>query len=132
MRTKVLATLVVFIGWGLAAPNPSAQAQRTGAASAAAVPESALAGVTPPPDYVIGPDDVLSVFVWREKDLSSDVLVRPDGKVTLNLINEIQAAGLTPDELRMVVTKSYSKWLEEPTVTVQVKQINSRKVFITG
>jgi polysaccharide export outer membrane protein len=81
---------------------------------------------------VIGPDDVLSIIFWREKDLSGDVSVRPDGRISLPLLNEIDAAGLTPEELRTRVTEAANKLLEEPTVTVVVKQINSRKVFITG
>ena len=132
MRTHALAKTTVLVFIGLAATTLSAQTPRTGTETPAAMPAGAAVGVTPPPDYVIGPDDVLSVFVWRDKDLSGDVLVRPDGKVTLPLINEVQAAGLTPDELRLILTKAYSKLLEEPIVTVQAKQINSRKVFITG
>jgi polysaccharide biosynthesis/export protein len=132
MRTHALAKTTVLVFVGLAATTLSAQTPRTGTVTPAATPASASVGVTAPPDYVIGPDDVLSVFIWRDKDLSSDVLVRPDGKVTLPVINEVQAAGLTPDELRLTLTKAYAKFLEEPIVTVQAKQINSRKVFITG
>ncbi len=90
------------------------------------------AGVEAPADYVIGPDDVLTVVFWREKELSSEVAVRPDGKITLPLVNDIQAAGLTPEQLRDELTKAAEKFVEGPTVTVVVKQINSRKVFVTG
>jgi len=89
-------------------------------------------GVTPPPGYVIGPDDQLSILFWREKDLSADVTVRPDGKITLPLINELQAAGLTPEQLRVVVTEHARRFVEDPNAVVVVRQINSRKVFITG
>jgi polysaccharide export outer membrane protein len=130
MRTAVL-TVLVFAGCSFAAPTLSAQAQRP-STGAAAMPESAFVGVTPPADYVIGPDDALTVIVWREKEMSGDVLVRPDGKITLPLVNEVQAAGMTPDELRLILTKAVSKFVEEPSVIVQVKQINSRKVFILG
>ena len=58
---------------------------------------------------MIGPDDVLSVSFWRDKDLSTDVVVRPDGKISLPLINDIQAAGLTPEELRKNVTEAASE-----------------------
>jgi polysaccharide biosynthesis/export protein len=85
-----------------------------------------------PPDYVIGPDDQLSVVFWREKDMSGDVVVRPDGKISLPLLNDIQAAGLTPDQLREKLAQAASKYVEDTTVTVVVRQINSRKVFITG
>ena len=89
-------------------------------------------GVEAPAGYVIGPDDVLTVVFWREKELSSEVAVRPDGKITLPLVNDIQAAGLTPEQLRDELTKAAEKFVEGPTVTVVVKQINSRKVFVTG
>jgi polysaccharide export outer membrane protein len=83
-------------------------------------------------DYVIGPDDVLVVQFWREKDLSAEVTVRPDGKVSLPLLNDIRAAGLTPEQLRDAVLETARKYVEDPIATVIVKQINSRKVFITG
>jgi polysaccharide export outer membrane protein len=81
---------------------------------------------------VIGPDDQLSIIYWREKDLSADVVVRPDGLISLPLLNDVQASGLTPEELRVAITKGATKFVEEPTVSVVVKTINSRKVFITG
>ena len=89
-------------------------------------------GVTPPADYVIGPDDVLSIVIWREKEMSSEVVVRPDGRISLPLVNELQAAGLTPAQLRIAVEKAASKWVKEPDATVIVKTINSRKVSILG
>jgi polysaccharide export outer membrane protein len=85
-----------------------------------------------PPGYVIGVDDVLAVLFWREKDLSGDVVVRPDGKITLPLLNDVQAAGLTPEDLRVALTTAATKYVAEPNVTVVVRQINSRRVFITG
>ena len=84
------------------------------------------------PDYLIGPDDVLSVMFWREKDLSGDVAVRPDGKISLPLLNDVQAAGLTPLELRDRLSDEAKRFVEDPNVSVVVKQINSRKVFVTG
>jgi polysaccharide export outer membrane protein len=85
-----------------------------------------------PTGYVIGPDDVLAVVFWRDKDMSAEVTVRPDGKITLPLINEVQAAGQTPEQLRDTLQQAATKFLEDPTVSVVVKTINSRKVFITG
>ena len=87
---------------------------------------------SPPPDYVIGPGDVLNIIVWREQDLTVEATVRPDGRISLPLINDVEAAGLTPDRLRVVVAQAASKFVEAPTVTIVVKQINSRTVFITG
>jgi len=88
--------------------------------------------VVVPPGYVIGPDDVLSIGFWRDKELSADVFVRPDGKISLPLLNDVQAAGLTPEQLRQRVTDAASKVMEDPTVMVMVKQINSRKVYVIG
>lgn len=85
-----------------------------------------------PADYVIGPEDVLSIVFWREKDLSAEVVVRPDGKITLPLINDVQAAGLTTDQLRQAIVEAAGRYVEDPSATIVVKQINSRRVFITG
>ena len=89
-------------------------------------------GVVPPPGYVIGPEDVLGIVFWREKDLSADVIVRPDGMISLPLLNDILVAGLTPAELREKVMVEANKLVEDANATVVVRQINSRKVFITG
>jgi polysaccharide export outer membrane protein len=96
-------------------------------------PGPPASGVALPPDYVIGPEDVLAVLFWREKDLSVEqVVVRPDGMITLPLLNDVQAAGLTPAELRDALAKAASRFVEDPDATVVVRQINSRKVFVTG
>jgi polysaccharide export outer membrane protein len=107
--------------------------QRAGAASASAAASAAVpAGISVPTDYIIGAEDVLSIVFWKDKDLSADVVVRPDGKITLPLGKEITAAGLTPDQLREAVLTEARRFVESPTANVVVKQINSRKVFITG
>jgi polysaccharide biosynthesis/export protein len=95
-------------------------------------PSASTAGVTTPTDYVIGPDDALSVVFWREQTLSGDVVVRPDGKISLPLLNDVQASGLTPNQLRESLVTAAAKYVTDPSVTVIVKQINSRKVYVTG
>jgi polysaccharide export outer membrane protein len=112
---------------GVAAPQ-AAQPAPANRSAAPALP----AGVTPPPGYVIGPDDQLTIVYWREKDMSAEVVVRPDGLISLPLLNDVQASGLTPDQLRQSITKGATKFIEDPTVSVVVKAINSRKVFVTG
>lgn len=99
--------------------------------SAEAAP-STPAATTLPPGYLIGPDDVLSIVFWKDKDMSADVVVRPDGKISLPLLNDIQAAGLTPDELRTQLARTAAKLVKDPDVTVVVKEIHSRNVYITG
>jgi polysaccharide export outer membrane protein len=90
------------------------------------------AEIVPPPDYVIGPEDVLNIVIWREKDLSAEVMVRPDGKVSLPLVNDVQAAGLSPEQFRQQLTAATAKFVAEPAVTVIVRAIHSRKVYIMG
>ena len=108
----------------------AAFAQATGSAPPAA--KKADAGVEVPPEYVIGPEDVLGINFWREAEMTGDVTVRPDGRVTLPLLGEVNAAGLTPDALKQRITEAANKLFEDPSVTVTVRQINSRKVYITG
>jgi polysaccharide export outer membrane protein len=109
-----------------AQPPPAAPAQKPAQAVAQPAP------IAPPADYVIGADDVLMVMFRREKDMSAEVIVRPDGRITLPLLNDVQAAGLTTDQLRARVTEEARRFVEDPSVTVMVKQINSRRVYITG
>ena len=85
-----------------------------------------------PAGYVIGPEDVLSIVFWRDKDMSADVVVRPDGKISLPLLNDITVAGLTPEQLRTQLMQAATKFMTDPNATVVVKEIHSRKVFITG
>jgi polysaccharide export outer membrane protein len=85
-----------------------------------------------PPGYVIGTDDVLSIVYWKDKDMSADAQGRPDGRIALPLINEVVAAGLTPEQLREKLTEESKKYMEDANITVVVRQINSRRVFITG
>jgi polysaccharide export outer membrane protein len=113
---------------------PAAKPASVLATSRAATPGDATAtnGVVPPPGYVIGPDDVLSIVFWREKDLSAEVVVRPDGMITLPLLEDIRVAGLTPAQLKQTVMAEAGKLVSDANVTIMVKQVNSRKVFITG
>jgi polysaccharide export outer membrane protein len=104
-------------------------------AAATAVPSaspSAATGAPLPAGYVVGPDDVLTIVFWRDKEMSTDVVVRPDGKISLPLLNDVQAAGLTPDQLRTRLVEAAGKFISDPNATVVVKEIHSRKVFITG
>lgn len=92
----------------------------------------ASGGPSVPADYTIGTEDVLSIVFWRESEMSAEPVVRPDGKISLPLLNEITAVGLTPAQLRASIEEQAKKFVQNPSVTVVVKQINSRRVFITG
>src|SRR5438552_8471545 len=84
------------------------------------------------PNYVIGPQDVLDISVWKEPDLSRSVPVRPDGKISLPLLNDVQAAGLTPSQLTVQITAGLNKFMNNPQVTVIVSQINSQRIYLLG
>lgn len=75
---------------------------------------------------------MLTIVFWREKDLSGDVIVRPDGRISLPLLNEFEASGLTPDQLREKILTAADQYVQDPNLTIVVKQINSRRVYITG
>jgi polysaccharide export outer membrane protein len=92
----------------------------------------AITPATTDPDYIIGPEDVLDVNVWKEPDMTRVVPVRPDGKITLPLINDVQAAGSTPQQLASAVKEKLRKFLTDPQVTVIVTAINSQRVFVVG
>ena len=81
---------------------------------------------------MIGPEDVLNVNVWKEAEVSGSVPVRPDGKISLPLLNDIQAAGSTPMQLTNQITEKLKKFLTDPHVTVTVTAVNSRRVYIIG
>jgi polysaccharide export outer membrane protein len=82
--------------------------------------------------YVIGPEDVLYIHVWREETLTRTVIVRMDGKISIPLIDDIQAAGLTPLQLKEVLIQKFKKFVESPTASVIVMEANSFKVYISG
>jgi len=98
----------------------------------ASAPPTVTGEVKTPANYVIGIADDLEVIYWQEMNMSAAVTVRPDGNISLPLLNDIQAAGLTPEELRVQVARAASKFVEDPTVSVVVKAIKSRKVFVMG
>jgi polysaccharide export outer membrane protein len=85
-----------------------------------------------PRTYVIGAEDALFVRVWREPDFSMGYVVRPDGKITVPLIGDLQAAGLTPERLADQLRQALSEYINKPDVTVTVSQVNSKKYYITG
>lgn len=85
-----------------------------------------------PSDYVIGADDTLHISVWKEPDLTETLPVRPDGKISMPLLNDVTAAGLTPLELKDSITEKLKKYVTDPHVTVVVTGMNSRRVFVTG
>ncbi len=94
----------------------------------------------PPPEaqatngdrYVIGPGDVLAIRVWKNPDLSVDVPVRPDGNISVPLLDDVAAAGLTALELKELITREMDEFIENPDVTVVVNQMGSKRVYVLG
>jgi polysaccharide export outer membrane protein len=84
------------------------------------------------PTYVIGPDDTLYISVWKEPDLTETLPVRADGKISMPLLNDVQAAGLTPMQLGAALTDKLKKYVSDPRVTIVVTQMNSQRVYVTG
>lgn len=87
---------------------------------------------TDDPNYVIGPEDELIISVWKEPDISRTVPVRPDGKISLALLNDVQATGRTPMQLGSDITEKLKGFISEPQVTVIVAKINSQRIFVVG
>jgi polysaccharide export outer membrane protein len=119
-----LALLSASVSWAQDAPA----ANRISSAESAAVRSLNVATA----EYLIGPEDVLDISVWKNPELSRKVPVRPDGKVSLPLVNDIQAAGLTPTELRQQLAARLAEYLPTPEVAVIVQEVQSLKVAVVG
>ena len=135
-----------LIGWGLlcsilcgslssqvSAPNQASRGFTAAAVAASSTRAEAPSGSQPhDPSFVIGNDDVLAINVWKESDLSRSTQVRSDGKISLPLIGELQAAGRTPLQLEQDITNKLRNYITKPEVTIIVEQINSEKFNILG
>jgi polysaccharide export outer membrane protein len=125
-----IAVLLLLCCW--LAMTAMAQQPQPATPATAAAPEMSAKSATNDPAYVIGAEDVLQVNVWKEPELSGTFPVRPDGKISLPLLNDMQAASLTPVQLAEAVREKLKKYLEAPRVTVMVTTINSRRVYLMG
>jgi polysaccharide export outer membrane protein len=119
MRKAILVKVVLAAGATLVAQ--AADPKKTAAV--------ALPGQ---PEYRLGAEDVISVFVWKEPELSTTVVVRPDGKVSLPLMNELDASGKTAVELQKEIAEGLGRFVNDPVVNVIVKQVNSLKISVLG
>jgi polysaccharide export outer membrane protein len=124
----VAAATVLIASIGFAQDPPAPSAATSTPEKVMAAPPSSVAGS----DYVIGPEDVLHIAVWKENDLTATLPVRPDGKISLPLLDDVQAAGLTPKQLAVSVTEKLKKYIADPRVTVVVTAINSKRVYLVG
>lgn len=105
---------------------PAPQGAKTSAAATTLTP------LTLPKDYVIGVEDVLNIVFWSAKELSAEVLVRPDGKISLPILNDVPAAGMTPEQLAASIATIGTKYVRDSGATVIVKAVNSRKIYVVG
>jgi polysaccharide export outer membrane protein len=127
MKQFIITCLLCGLTAGpLLAQQPS---QRSSANTSPAKPAVAA---PLPTDYVIGVEDLLSVVFWKEKDLSAEVVVRPDGKISLPMLNDVPAVGLTPETLAKVIEQAATKYVRDPGATVIVKEVRSRKIHVIG
>lgn len=130
IRTHAFCTVLAAT---LAAVSPVLAQQGGSAPTSTAKPGGTRVNATEAPaDYTIGAGDVLTVNFWREAEISGEVVVRPDGKITLPLIKDVAAAGLTPKQLEDELERVAQQYVKEPNATVSVRTINSRQVYITG
>jgi polysaccharide export outer membrane protein len=126
-RRDVIGAAVLACSWLVCTPDAIAQTGQPAGQRAAVDAVASLA-----PDYVIGVDDVLTVSFYKEEAMSGEVTVRPDGKISLPLLKDVPAAGKSPEQLNRDLEALAAKFLQSPNVTVAVKQVNSRKVYLLG
>lgn len=136
MNRKLILT-VVFVCFALphlvkakAQDDPARAAERRDPKAADA--KTGKAADPAPAGYTIGEQDVLSIDVWKEKEMSGEVVVRPDGKISLPLVGEVYVIGMTPVELQKMLADKLQPFVTIPQVTVTVREIKSRKVYVIG
>jgi polysaccharide biosynthesis/export protein len=133
MNLLVGSYLTFAYGQGQVAPGRADQKdteQRVADARSSA--GASVHAATTDPDYRIGPQDVITINVWKEPDISRVIPVRPDGKISIPLLNDVVAGGLTPMQLANVITEGLKKYINGPQVTVIITEINSRRVYVLG
>jgi len=129
-RLWMLIAMLAVATSARAQQNSSTSSTPSGAATHAN--GSVQGPATNDPNYIIGAQDVLDIDVWKETELTRTVPVRPDGKISLPLLNDVQAAGLTPTQLATQVTIGLKKFVADPEVTIIVREINSQRIYILG
>jgi polysaccharide biosynthesis/export protein len=128
----------LLLGMGLLAAGMTAQTgtaagvDASSSTSGSTAAASTSGGDQESGDYVIGADDQLHISVWKETDLTETLPVRPDGKISMPLLGDVPAAGMTPTQLGDSIREKLKKYIADPRVTVVVTAMNSRRVFVTG
>jgi polysaccharide export outer membrane protein len=132
MRHVLAFTPVYLLVIGIASAQESRLNPAPPEVAAAATATTSTARAVDDANYKIGPEDVLDISVWKSPELSRSVPVRPDGRVSLPLVNDIKAAGLTPEQLRQELTMRLSEFIPAPEVAVIVREVHSAKAAVVG
>jgi polysaccharide export outer membrane protein len=134
MKNTILVILAccLTVGTAQASSEKSAKGKKEGAKGSQVHAAPAALVAADDPTYKIGADDILKIDVWREDQLTRTVPVRPDGRITLPLLNDMRASGLTPMELAGAIRDELKNFVNNPQVTVSVMEINSRRIYVTG
>ena len=133
MKKVIQVAGLALLGFGAIGLWAQETADAGAAKTAKAVPpEVQVSGQGMPADYVIGADDTLRITVWKEPDMSVTLPVRPDGKISVPLLDDVQAAGLTPMQLGVSIKDKLKKYLSDPRVTVVVTAMNSQRIYVLG
>jgi len=131
-RTVVSGIAVLILNSILLAHGQMKAVSPTGSTAAEAVKTAPPQSAAPSEEFVIGPGDVLAINVWKEAEISKVLPVRSDGRISLPLIGELQASGVTPRQLETELTKKLKDYVADPSVTVVVQEIHSQKVNVLG
>jgi len=133
-KRSVLIACALASAFCLAWTRPGdAEAQSRSPAAPAVQPAApGQPGTMAVEDYHIGPEDVLDISIWKNADLTRTVVVRPDGRISLPLLNDVQVANMTPAELRDTLAKAYANYVTNAEVSVIVREIHSFKVSVVG
>lgn len=133
-RYLTLLTPIILASLILHASGLSAQASNSTEASSTALPVDVAdkSSLIVTSDYIIGPEDVLEITVWKNSDLSKTVQVRPDGRVSIPLIGDVSAVGRTSVQLTQEISDRLKSYMENPTVSIVVKEVNSYAIFVLG
>ncbi len=126
------AVCFLAVAFSATAQEATSKKQPAEAPAGSVVSDPVKKAATDNPNYLIGAQDVLDISVWKEPELTRSVPVRPDGKISMPLLNDVQAAGLTPIQLAANITAGLKKFVTDPQVTIIVTQINSQRVYILG
>jgi len=129
---KSVAKLACMAVFGFVASGVWAQTGQADNSVKPAPPEVQASGPGVPADYIIGADDMLHITVWKEPDMSSTLPVRPDGKISMPLLDDLQASGMTPMQLATAIREKLKKYIADPRVTVVVTAMNSQRIFVLG